>query len=242
MLIASDDAIVRGGLRAAASLAGLADVGCISLGDCADPSTHVGPWDYVVVFLARSSAGLDRLPAVKAITDVAPTVPTTTKIALLAFDPSPLVTLRLAEAGCAFAIPYLEVSDNPVDLFGALRRGDAPAAYAIPSQWSLRQELGLRWNGAVGPFLETAMTMPPEVWTTHRPQHLFGVGRGPFRTVQRAAKDVAGLPEPDFSRYASSTRRPPELPEWPPSLPQNQRIRYGMGMFAGNSNQSLGNS
>lgn len=103
-----------------------------------------------------------------------------------------------------------------MDLFGALRRGDAPAAYAIPSQWSLRQELGLRWNGAVGPFLETAMTMPPEKYAANSPPApLFGVGRGPFRTVQRAAKDVAGLPEPDFSRYASSTRRPPELPEWP---------------------------
>jgi hypothetical protein len=162
--------------------------------------------------------GLDRLPGMDAVSLITQGNLASTVIVLASFKPKRVVALRLAEAGCDFVFPYAQVRTEPQALFVALRAGEPDGRFALATQWAIREELGLRWNGEVAPFLVVAQSLPAPVWLTNRPQTAFKIERAQFREVQLAARDVAGLPEPHFSRYASSLRRPPELPEW-------QRVR-----------------
>jgi hypothetical protein len=172
------------------------------------------PYDYALVHMWPRLNTLDRLPGVGALSLISSSGLATTMIVLAAFTPTPVITLRLAEAGCDFVVPYGQVGTEPHVLLKALRGGAVDPRFALPTKWAIRESLGLRWNGAVEPFLAMAAQLPLAVWTTGRPQSAHSIDRKVFRDLQRAARDVAGLPEPHFARYANSVRRPPELPEW----------------------------
>lgn len=215
LLIVSDDMLVRVGLEVAAHSSGIADTSSTDLLRLGDGAEGLATFDYALVHIWPADGDLDRLRAVDAVALLAQRSLASTVIVIASLVPKPLVSLRLAEAGCGFAFPYSVVRGDPESLFEAMRSGELDNRFALPTQWAIRQSLGLRWNGEVAPFLAFARTLPARVWTTDLPLSRLGLARSVFREVQLAARDVAGMPEPAFSRYASSLRKPPELPEWP---------------------------
>jgi len=215
LLVVSDDVLVGSGLEVAASSSGIADTSRRALEGLSEGVERLGIFDYALVHIWPSDGDVDRLRAVETVALLVLRGLASTVIVIASFDLKPLVSLRLAEAGCGFCFPYSVVRDDPGAFFDAMRSGEPDSRFALPTQWALRQSLGLRWNGEVAPFLALARTLPALAWTTDLPQSRLGVGRSVIRQVQAAARDAAGLPEPSFSRYASSLRKPPELPEWP---------------------------
>jgi len=215
LLVLSDDPLIGTGLEAAAHSSGITDTSTRELDGLAGDAEGSGTFDFALVHIWPRDGDLDRLRAVDTVALLVRRSLASTVIVIASFDPKPPVLLRLAEAGCGFCFPYSVVRDDPVSFFEAMRSGELDNRFALPTQWALRQSLGLRWNGEVAPFLALAHTLPARAWTTDLPQPRLGVGRSVLRQVQAAAHDVAGLPEPAFSRYASSLRKPPELPEWP---------------------------
>jgi len=215
LLVVSDDVLVGSGLEVAASSSGIVDTSRRDLEGLGEGVEQLGIFDYALVHIWPSDGDVDRLRAVDTVALLVRRGLTSTVIVIASFDPKPLVSLRLAEAGCGFCFPYSVLRGDPGSFFDAMRSGEPDDRFVLPTQWALRQSLGLRWNGEVAPFLALARTLPARAWTTDLPQSRLGVGRSVIRQVQAAARDVAGLPEPSFSRYASSLRKPPELPEWP---------------------------
>jgi len=215
LLVASDDVLVASGLEAAASSSGIVDTSRRGLEELREGVQRLGIFDYALVHIWPVDGDVDRLRVVDTVARLVQRGLASTVIVIASFEPKPLVSLRLAEAGCGFCFPYAVVRDDPGSFFDAIRSGEPDYRFALSTQWALRQSLGMSWNGEVAPFLALARTLPARAWTTDLPQSRLGVARSLIRQVQGAARDVAGLPEPAFRRYASSLRKPPELPEWP---------------------------
>jgi hypothetical protein len=209
-LLTTDDVLVREGSRIALVATGLS-LSCAPLTGMEAADVH---YDYAVVHLTPARA-LDRWSATRYLAALAGGRQVTTTIATLGAAPSRLLRLRLVEAGCTYLVPYDRLASAPAEFAARLVGAGLDDRWRLPTQWALRERLGLRWDGTVEPFLDAALKLPPQVWTTDLPQSALPASRAELRHVQRLARDVAGLPEPDFRRYASSVRRPPELPEWP---------------------------
>ncbi len=121
------------------------------------------------------------------------------------------LALRLAEAGADF-------------YYGPLHRFATGSALAqavcepsegcrLPTQWALREELGLSWDGDLAAFLATVEDYPDELWLDSRRQSELPVSRRTIARLRQVAHELAGLPAPDFRRF-TGTRHPPRLPEW----------------------------
>lgn len=209
----ADDVIVRRGLIATA----LRCSGEIGLCATSAVSTVLegrrsgAQYDYAVV-LIESRRGLDRLTGIDVARALLDTASVRSLVAVARGDTTALVQLRAREAGFEFLVPYEAVSSSP-DSFLRGVTGSLPEKWRLATQWELREHLGYRWTGSVSSLLGAAALVPNEVWTTDLAQQELPVDRRTIRALREAAAG-AGLPAPDFRRYATSTRSAPVLPEW----------------------------
>lgn len=211
VLVISDDPITRAGLRVV-----LSDSGVLCWSDTvheADLATMT-VWDYVLVWIA-TSRGIDPFSAIKRLCELGLEITTATPIVAISPTTLPLmVRLRLAEAGVRYALPHNWLSSNLSDLSARLSSADIPQHFHLETPLALRQKLGLNLDGNLAMLLDAAVLLPSEIWTGHRPQQHLPISRGQVHKLRRLALEEAGIPAPDFSKYASSLRRPPSAPEW----------------------------
>jgi hypothetical protein len=211
VLVLSEDPITRAGLRAV-----LTDSGALCWSDAVtdlDAAT-LSSWDYVLVWVAVPE-GLDRYGAIGRFAGLDPGV--TTAVPVVAVHPGPLhplVRLRLAEAGFRYALGHDWLSTHLDEISALLMAAELPDRFHLETPLAIRQRLGLRLAGELAPVLDLALDLPREVWSSQRSQEQLAISRHDVRRLRRAARDVAGLPAPDFARYATAVRRAPDAPEW----------------------------
>ena len=211
VLVASDDPIIRAGLRAVLSDAG---VMCWS-----EPVVSIDPatltvWDYVLVW-ASTTLGADRFDAVRRLRSIDPMI--TNQVPIIAVYPgnlSRMVRLRLAEAGVRYAIPHEWLSAHLGELSQLLAAAEIPARFHLETPLALRQQLGLKLGGDLEALLAAASSVPQDVWQSDLPQSKLPISRKEILMLRRVALESAGVPEPQFNKYATSLRRAPTLPEW----------------------------
>lgn len=213
VLVVSDDPIIRAGLQAV--LTGSGSVCWADSSEHLDASTATS-WDYILVWL-NSPRGVDPFGAITRIDALGAEV--TTRVPVVAVHAgrslSPLVHLRLAEAGARYAVGHAWLSANLAGLAAMLAAAAVPQRFHLGTPLALRQSLGLRLSGELEPLLAAALQLPPRVWTGHLPQSQLPISRSEIAQLRRIALEQAGIPAPDFSKYATSLRRAPDLPEWP---------------------------
>jgi hypothetical protein len=219
VVIVDDDEIYRVG--AAACLRARRDidvVGCWAPGGLADglvlsADAGVGP---VTALVEASSGGprRDGYGGVAAVTTLRSRVPAAVSpiVVTCRVPTSRYLLLRLAEAGADFVYGPCHQFGTVSALADAIR---TPCeAFRLPTQWALRQELGLAWDGDLAAFLAEIEPFPDELWTAGRRQDELPVSRRTLRAIRQLARDVAGLPPPDFRRFTGTIRPAPSLPEW----------------------------
>lgn len=121
------------------------------------------------------------------------------------------LTLRLAEAGADFYYGPLHRFASGAELTQAVC--EPSEGCRLPTQWALREELGMSWDGNLAAFLVAVDDYPDELWLEGRRQSELPVSRRTIARLRQLAHEVAGLPAPDFRRF-TGTREPPSLPEW----------------------------
>lgn len=121
------------------------------------------------------------------------------------------LALRLAEAGADFYYGPLHRFASATALTMAVC--EPSEGCRLPTQWALREELGLRWEGDLAAFLAAVEGYPDELWLDGRRQSELPVSRRTVARLRQQAHELAGLPAPDFRRF-TGTRQPPQLPEW----------------------------
>jgi CheY-like chemotaxis protein len=224
VLVISDDAIIRAGLGTV-----LTESGAICWADSTDnfnPATAL-VWDYILVWL-NSRRRLDRFGAIPRIGALDSR--TTTQVPVIAVhsgDVNALVRLRLAEAGARYLIPHPWLSEHVASLAGLLAAAEVPIGFHLDTPLALRQRLGLRLSGELAPLLDAAALLPDVLWTGYLPQSHLPIPRTEISRIRSIASDQAGIPSPDFSKYAASLRRPPATPEWPRV---REVVRAGLGI------------
>jgi hypothetical protein len=124
----------------------------------------------------------------------------------------PVVTLRAAEAGVDFVMPYEVVARSPESLRDALLEPDEQFRVATPRE--IRERLGYARDGDLSSFLDETAKWDVEVWRDEERGRRSGLPRRAVLRLRRAALEVAGMPEPDVRRYSTSLRSAPELPVW----------------------------
>ena len=212
VLVISDDAIIRAGLRTVLTESG-AICWADSTADLNPATAHA--WDYILVWL-NSHRRLDRFGAIPRIGALGSR--TTTQVPVIAVhsgDVKALVRLRLAEAGARYLIPHPWLSEHVASLAGLLSAAEVPIGFHLDTPLAERQRLGLRLSGELAPLLDAAATLPDVSWTGYLPQSHLPVPRTEISRIRGIASAQAGIPAPDFSKYAASLRRPPATPEWP---------------------------
>lgn len=211
VLVLSDDPITRAGLRAV-----LDDTGVLSWSEAVgalDVST-LTVWDYVLVWVAVRR-GVDGFAAVQRFEGLDSSVTTTVPIvAVHSGVLTDMARLRMSEAGFRYAVPHAWLSNHLDRLSLLLTEAALPRRYHLETPLALRQMLGLRLGGELGPLLRVAAQMPAEVWASHVPQEQLPISRTDVHRLRRLALESAGVPAPDFLRFATSMRRPPDSPEW----------------------------
>ncbi|MFC4245342.1 hypothetical protein ACFOYW_18390 [Gryllotalpicola reticulitermitis] len=211
VLVVSDDAIIQAGLRAVLSETGVL---CWAEGlDGLEPSTAT-TWDYVLVWIA-SPRGIDPFGAIPRVAALGERV--TTQVPIIAVYSgalSPFVRLRIAEAGLRYVLPHAWLSSNLNRLSQLLESAEVPTRFHLETPLALRQKLELGLAGDLERLLEAALELPHQVWTGHLPQSHLPISRAHVQQLRQLALDVAGIPAPDFSKYATSLRTPPSTPEW----------------------------
>lgn len=223
VLVISDDAIIRAGLGTV-----LSESGAISWADSTgalSPST-ADVWDYILVWI-NSTRGLDRFSPIQKIRALG--AMTTTRvpvIALHAGEVNALVRLRLAEAGVRYVVPHPWLSEHIAELAELLSRAEVPIGFHLETPLAQRQRLGLSLNGELEPLLQVAAELPDTLWTGYLPQSHLPIGRSEIVRLRRIAAERAGIPAPDFSKYAASLRRAPDTPEWP-RVREVVRVAFG---------------
>ncbi|UKA53429.1 hypothetical protein LFT45_17130 [Arthrobacter sp. FW305-BF8] len=212
VLILADDPIVRAGLSAVLDQKGvLTWADCISHLDTATLSS----WDYVLIWLSRNGSP-DRYAAIDTLTQIPPAV--AAAVPLVAVNPvpvSPMVRLRLAEAGVRYLAPQSWCVEDLESMVDCLRRGDIPISYHLPTPLALRQELSLSLEGALEPLLRAAKELPPKAWTGATALQHLGISRAQVQVLRRLALETAGIPAPHFTTYSSALRSAPTMPSWP---------------------------
>lgn len=121
------------------------------------------------------------------------------------------LTLRLTEAGADFYYGPLHRFASGAELTQAVC--EPSEGCRLPTQWALREELGLSWDGNLAAFLAAVDDYSDELWLDGRRQSDLPVSRRTIARLRQLAHEVAGLPAPDFRRF-TGTREPPSLPEW----------------------------
>lgn len=122
------------------------------------------------------------------------------------------LALRLAEAGADFYYGPLHQFGSADELVRAVR--DPSEGCRLPTQWALREELGLSWDGNLAAFLEAIEPYPDVLWHDGIRQSELPVSRRSLHKLRVLAHEVAGLPAPDFRRFTGGLRSVPTLPEW----------------------------
>lgn len=212
VLVVSDDAVIRAGLRGV-----LTDAGAICWAvatDELDPAI-VGVWDYILVWI-RSDRASDRYGAITQVgelgADLTMTVPV---VAIHATEVDPVVRLRLAEAGFRYLVPHRWLSAHLLELSDLLSTASIPVSYHLETPLAIRDLLGLRLSGELRELVEAGAALAPSVWRGDRIAGEPQLPRTEINRLRALALRSSGIPEPDFAKYATSMRRPPELPEWP---------------------------
>lgn len=211
VLVLSDDSITRLGLWASVSeTSALCWADPVAEMDAATMTV----WDYALVWVSVPR-GMDRygaIPSFDALDDaVATALPI---IGIYTGDLPLLVRLRLSEAGFRYAIPHSWISTNLHRLSELLTVADLPTRFHLETPLALRQRLGLSLSGRIATLLTPAAAFSREVWTSPVPQSQLPISRREIAHLRAIAVEKAGIPAPDFRRYATSTRRAPEAPEW----------------------------
>jgi CheY-like chemotaxis protein len=226
VLVISDDAIIQAGLRTV-----LTESGAVCWAEATD---HLNPataqaWDYILVWL-NSVRRLDRFAAIPRIAALGSR--TTTQVPVIAVHSGPvnsIVRLRLAEAGARYLVPHPWLSQHVTSLAGLLSAAEVPLDFHLDTALAQRQRLGLRLSGELAPLLDAAAALPEVLWTGYLPQSHLPIPRTEISRIRSIASELAGIPSPDFSKYAASLRRPPATPEWPRV---RELVRAGWGIDA----------
>lgn len=224
VLVVSDDAVIRAGLKGVLTEAGAV---CWSESIDALDASIVSVWDYVLVWI-QSSRGSDRFGAISRVGELGSDL--TTAIPVVAVHAAnvvaPVVRLRLAEAGFRYLVPHNWLSSNLLQLSDLLSTASIPIRYHLETPLALRESLGLRLSGDLAELVGAAAALPPEVWRDNRASVSQQLVRSDVNRLRALALRSGGVPAPDFAKYATSMRRPPELPEWPRV---RELLRQGLG-------------
>lgn len=209
-LVVSDDPIFRAGVRSV-----LADHGILCWADRVselDPAT-IGVWDVVLAKVA-SRDRLDPYAPIRTLRALGDRLATVPVVAVAHPGLHPVVRLRLAEAGVRYLVPDSWLADHLDSLAERIRDADIPIRYHLETPLAMRQSLGLSLAGDLQPLLDAALALPPAVWLSGAALDRLPLSRADVRRIRTLALEVAGIPAPDFARYASSMRTAPSTPEW----------------------------
>jgi CheY-like chemotaxis protein len=211
VLVICDDPIVRAGLRAV-----LSDAGVLCWSDPfgrLDEAT-ITVWDYVIIWGATPK-GIDTYWAIRELHSLNREI--TSRVPVVAVFDSKLslvARLRFAEAGVRYAIPHAWLATNIDHLSVLLATAEIPQRFHLETPLALRQELGFNLSGDLAALLAAAAGVPADVWVGDLPQRELQTTRNAIQNLRRIALKEAGVPAPPFSKYATSMRTPPSTPEW----------------------------
>ena len=211
VLVICDDPIVRAGLRAVLSEAGI--LCWTDKVDNIDKAT-VTVWDYVIIW-GTAAQGIDLHWALGQVRSLGPEI--TNRVPFLTVFNSELslvARLRFAEAGARYAIPHPWLASNINRLSVLLASAEIPQRFHLETPLALRQKLGLNLSGELAVLLEAAEGLPSHVWAGDSNQGELQIARKEIQNLRRIALTGAGVPAPPFSKYATSMRTPPSTPEW----------------------------
>lgn len=124
----------------------------------------------------------------------------------------PLVVLRIAEAGATFLVGDRAFGPDEASVASAVLGLDE--SFRLPTRWAMRESLRLAWDGDIAAFLKTVSHVPCDVWLKGLVQADTGLTRREIGRIRQAAHDIAGLPVRDFTRFSTSARSAPVVPEW----------------------------
>lgn len=125
---------------------------------------------------------------------------------------NPWLRLRLAEAPSDFIIPTARLYASRTSFVELI--ADPPESTRLPTQWAIREELGLAWDGDIETFLQSIDDIPAAVWEHPAKQSALPLSRRQIEGIRRRARDLGGLPPPPFSNYSTAHRAAPRTPEW----------------------------
>lgn len=212
VLVVSDDAIIRAGLRAMLTDS---QAGCWTEKSDRLTAATSNFWDYILIWI-NSQHGLDPFGPLRHVNSLASSLTAQTPIvAVYTGQLTPMLQLRLTEGGVRYAVPHAWLSDHLHTLAGMLETASVPIEFHLDTALAMRQRLGLLLSGTIDELLQVAAEVPAIVWTGHLPQTHLPISRADVNRIRRVARERAGIPGPDFSKYATSVRRVPETPEWP---------------------------
>lgn len=212
VLVVSDDPIIRAGLQAVLTESGAV---CWAVDTAHFDSISASSWDYILVWM-NAPRGIDLFGAISRIRTLGTAV--TTRIPVVAIHSGslvPIVQLRLAEAGVRYALPHSWLSENLPALADMLTAAAVPLGFHLDTPLAIRQRLGFLLSGEMEALLDAAALAPAQLWSGHLPQSHLPIARSEITRLRRIALEQAGIPAPDFSKYATSLKRAPDTPEWP---------------------------
>lgn len=193
--------------------------------DGIDPNI-ISVWDYVLIWI-NSSNGSDRFGAISRLATLSQEVKTAiTLIGVHGTHVNAVVQLRLAEAGFRYLVPHSWLSGNLAHLPDLLSSASIPIRFHLSTPLALRESLGLNLSGELAKLVDAASSLPEAVWLCRKLSPNEELTRATINQVRAIALHSAGVRAPDFTKYATSVRRPPELPEWPRV---RELLRQGLG-------------
>lgn len=211
ILIVSDDSLIGTGLEKVLTEAGFA---CAVVQSEAAHSYASSIWDYILIS-SFTPAGMDRHASLEHVPKLVAAMPQASTVSIRLGPSNPVLDLRQAEAGIQFQFSYEDVVRDLARFIDNLRSGSMKPEHQLPTPLAIRQSQGLRLTGSIVEFLEVARTLPPEIWTSNRTQRDLAIKRSVISNIRRTAWEVAGIPAPEYARFASSAARSaPEYPEW----------------------------
>lgn len=211
ILVISEDAVIRAGLTAVLAESGVL---CWSVDAGSTDIIALGCWDYVIVWI-QSPNGLDQFGAINTIRALGAEI--AAQVPIIVVHPaavSPIVQLRLAEAGARYLVPQSWLSENIHELSSRLETADVPLRFHLETPFALRHKLGFRLIGNLGALLDEAALVGPTVWTHNLPQDRLPISRSQITRLRRAGLELAGIPVPDETRYSTAFRDAPALTDW----------------------------